>query len=122
MAVDLARGDLSSRFSLQQALALLGFACVSAPAVAIPSPDLLVNLTASAGQVLGLLSVVLGGFAYSARKKARAHNERRRAWRWAFRLLLAGFTVSVAVNVFQYTDRLDDKQQRFQHTVEDPIE
>ena len=37
--------------------------CTSTPAAAIPSPDLLINLTASAAQTLGLLSVVAGGFA-----------------------------------------------------------
>ena len=80
---------------------------------AIPSPDLLVNLTASAGQALGLLSVVVGGFAYS-RKKTRSHKERRSTWRWTSRLILAALLVSIGANVLQYTSQLDAKQQRLQ--------
>lgn len=55
--------------------------------LAIPSPDLVVNLFASAGQVLGLLSVAAGGAAVSMRRKggpgsaARA-TSRRLAWLW----------------------------------------
>ena len=92
--------------------AILG--CASAPAAAIPSPDLLINLTASAAQTLGLLSVVVGGFAYSAKKKPRSHTERRRAWRWVFHALVISFLVSVAVNLFQYTTQLDERQHRLQ--------
>jgi len=92
--------------------AILG--CASTPAAAIPSPDLLINLTASAAQTLGLQSVVVGGFAYSARKKPRSHTERRRAWRWGFQALLISFLISVAVNVFQYTSQLDERQHRLQ--------
>jgi len=88
--------------------------CASGPAAAIPSPDLLINLTASAAQTLGLLSVVVGGFAYSARKKPRSHTERRRTWRWVFQALLISFLVSVAVNLFQYTNQLDERQHRLQ--------
>jgi len=89
-------------------------ACTSTSAAAIPSPDLLINLTASAAQTLGLLSVVAGGFAYSSRKKPRSHTERRRSWRWIYQLLVIGFVVSVAANLFQYTKRLDEQQHRLQ--------
>jgi len=88
--------------------------CASAPAAAIPSPDLLINLTASAAQTLGLLSVVVGGFAYTTRKKPRSHTERRRTWRWVSHALVISFLGSVAVNVLQYTSQLDDRQHRLQ--------
>jgi len=39
----------------------------STPAYAIPSPDLVINLSASVAQLLGLLSVVFGGFAMKKR-------------------------------------------------------
>ncbi len=94
--------------------------CASAPAMAIPSPDLLVNLTASAAQTLGLLSVIVGGFAYSARKKPRSHTERRRAWRWIFHALVVGFLVSIAANTLQYTNYLDERQQRLQKNLTRP--
>ncbi len=37
------------------------------PARAIPSPDIVINIFASLGQILGLLSVTFGGIAYSIR-------------------------------------------------------
>ena len=96
------------------AILVVFLGCVSPPAAAIPSPDLLINLTASAAQTLGLLSVVVGGFAYSARKKPRSHTERRRTWRWLFHTLVISFLISVGANLFQYTNQLDERQHRLQ--------
>ena len=82
------------------------------PAWAIPSPDLLINFSASAAQVLGLLSVMVGGFAYRAGARPTYRTERRRQWRWAFRGALLCLAVSVGFNIFQYTRRLDEENQR----------
>ncbi|MCK5923052.1 MAG: hypothetical protein KAG66_19075, partial [Methylococcales bacterium] len=43
---------------------------------AIPSPDLVINLSASVAQLLGLLSVVFGGFALSSKKGIKKRNAR----------------------------------------------
>lgn len=62
--------------------------------LAIPSPDLVLNLFASAGQVLGLLTVAVGGAAAAARRKTRgtapAPGSRRLTWAWGGLCLLTG--------------------------------
>ncbi len=93
--------------------------CVVQPAWAIPSPDLVIGLSASVAQVLGLLSVVFTGMAFSRDKSNRrlAHENRtRRAskWRWFFRFSVIMLIASVAVNVFQYTSSIDDANRRLQ--------
>jgi len=90
-------------------------------AQAIPSPDLVINLSASAAQLLGLLSVVFGGFAMNGRNKlkrantgkGRAGSGRGTRWLLAFSgMFLLG---SVAINVLQYTSTLDQRNARL-HT------
>ncbi|HEB77146.1 MAG TPA: hypothetical protein ENI90_01280, partial [Methylothermaceae bacterium] len=93
-----------------QTMLLLG--SVAFPVWAIPSPDLLINFSASAAQVLGLLSVLAGGFAYRAGGRPSYRTERRRAWRWVFRGALACLALSVGLNVYQYTRQLDRENQR----------
>lgn len=85
---------------------------VARPAGAIPSPDLLINFSASAAQVLGLLSVMVGGFAYRAGARPDYRTERRRAWRWVFRGTLVCLALSVGLNVYQYTRALDRENRR----------
>lgn len=88
----------------------------SGHALAIPSPDLVINLSASVAQLLGLLSVVFGGFAMSVKKKGARKNKGPSL---AGKVLLgvAGVMLlgSLAANVLQYTSSLDAKNQRL-HT------
>ena len=92
------------------AVAGLGFA---APGWAIPSPDLLINLSASAAQVMGLVSVLIGGFAYSAGRKREFNAQRRRLRRWVFGGAMLCLFVSIGINIYQYTRALDEQNQRF---------
>ncbi len=83
---------------------------------AIPSPDLVINLSASVAQLLGLLSVVFGGFAMSSKKKAA--KKRGRSSLGGKMLVTVGGVLllgSLAGNVLQYTGSLDAKNQRL-HT------
>jgi YidC/Oxa1 family membrane protein insertase len=57
---------------------------LSGPAQAIPSPDVMVSLFASAAQVLGLLSIVFGRWFFVARKRARTTGTPSRFQRVAF--------------------------------------
>lgn len=84
--------------------------------LAIPSPDLVINLSASVAQLLGLLSVVFGGFAMSAKNKAK---KKKQGTSMGGKILLgvAGVMLvgSLAANILQYTSSLDLKNQRL-HT------
>jgi rifampicin phosphotransferase len=93
--------------SVALCLALL---LVTTPLWAIPSPDLVVNFVASAAQVLGLASVVLGGVAVSSRRRAKAGGPA--ASRWPFRIVLVLFLISIAANVFQYAAGVDERNER----------
>ncbi|MFK7856451.1 MAG: PEP/pyruvate-binding domain-containing protein [Granulosicoccus sp.] len=88
----------------------------SAQVFAIPSPDLVINLSASVAQLLGLLSVVFGGFAMSAKKKAA---KKARGSSLGSKVMLSvagiGLLASIAINVLQYTASIDQKNQRL-HT------
>ena len=88
----------------------------SSSAIAIPSPDLVINLSASVAQLLGLLSVVFGGFAMSAKKKAARKNTGV-SYGGKVALGIAGVMLigSLAANVLQYTGSVDLKNQRL-HT------
>ncbi len=87
----------------------------SAQAHAIPSPDLVINLSASVAQLLGLLSVVFGGFAMSSKKKTA----KKRGVTLGGKVLLGVGAIllvgSLAGNALQYTGSLDAKNQRL-HT------
>lgn len=66
---------------------------MTSTAFAIPSPDVVINLVASAGQILGLVAVALGGVAYSKRRKLFAAGSGPRSSPWPMRitvLLLLG--------------------------------
>lgn len=88
----------------------------STTALAIPSPDLVINLSASVAQLLGLLSVVFGGFAISSKKKNTKKN-RKPSVKSKVLLSVAGVALigSLAANVLQYTSTLDEKNKRL-HT------
>ena len=113
-------GPRDTRGARARRAALLGGAlllCAGAPVHAIPSPDLVINLSASVAQLLGLLSVVFGGFALSGKKGAA--RRRKGAFGRGGRLLLGGVSLfllgSLAGNVLQYTASIDARNARL-HT------
>ena len=89
----------------------------SSAAQAIPSPDLVINLSASIAQLLGLLSVVFGGFAMSS-KKLGAKGKGRKGSGRGTRLVLGGVSLlllgSVVGNILQYTSSIDARNQRLE--------
>jgi YidC/Oxa1 family membrane protein insertase len=94
---------------------------VPAPAWAIPSPDLVLNLFASAAQVLGLLTVVLGGFAYSCRRRPALQATRiGTGVRWAFRGSLVLLLLSLAGNVLQFSSQRDETSRRLRANLTRP--
>ena len=101
---------------MQFASALL-LLSVAGNAIAIPSPDLVINLSASVAQLLGLLSVVFGGFAMSTSKGAKRKfaNKSRRVGQLALAIVGLLLLVSLSSNVLQYTRSIDSKNVRL-HT------
>lgn len=112
-------GRVATRAWCVSLLALAAVALSAAPAHAIPSPDLAVNFLASAGQVLGLLSVTIGGMLFG-RKGAKAavgktgSNKTGSVPRW----LIAGFVIvalgAVIGNVLQWASARDARNQRLE--------
>ncbi len=71
----------------------LGFV-VGERAFAIPSPDLVVNLFASAAQVLGLVSIVLGSWFFRGRSTRGVRGGSSRAWKHAFTAVCVLFVLT----------------------------
>jgi len=93
--------------------------CAASPAWSIPSPDLVIGLSASVAQVLGLVSVLFTGLAISGRGKAgrmavEKRSTRSRFWRWSFRLFIVLLFVSIGANLLQHTSAIDEKNRRLQ--------
>lgn len=84
--------------------------------LAIPSPDLVINLSASVAQLLGLFSVIFGGFALKG--KGRKKNGKRsgigKLGGALFGAVVIALVASVAANVLQYTGSIDAKNARLQ--------
>ena len=94
------------------------FLGVSSSAWAIPSPDMVISLSASVAQVFGLLSALFAGMAFKGKSGQlilEKRSRRSRLWRWGFRISLLALLGSVLVNVFQYTSNIDEKNSRL-HT------
>ncbi|MCZ6794007.1 MAG: YidC/Oxa1 family membrane protein insertase [Planctomycetota bacterium] len=86
------------------------------PLLAIPSPDVVVNLFANAAQVLGLLTVVLGGAVVSTRRRP-GRPAAGGALRWPFRVAAGLLVVSLAANALQYTGALDEENRRLRRNL-----
>ena len=98
---------------------------ISDHALAIPSPDIALNLSASVAQFLGVMSVVFAALAFMARKRA---SNTRQGWNVTGKLMLliAGLMLlgSLAANVLQYTGSVDARNQRLQTNLlrtDDPL-
>ena len=85
-------------------------------AMAIPSPDLVINLSASVAQLLGLFSVIFGGFALKGkgRNKAGKRSGLGKLGGVLLGAIVIALMASVAANVLQYTSTIDAKNARLQ--------
>jgi YidC/Oxa1 family membrane protein insertase len=113
------RGDQAPGASLRLSLLLAGiFLLVGAgPALAIPSPDLAVNFLSSAGQILGMVSVTLGGL-FFGRKQTRAASAGQRrgggAPRWLIGGLAALAVAATVVSLLLWAHATDVRNQRLE--------
>lgn len=103
-------GLVMKAIKLVAALMLL---LVSANVWAIPSPDLVINLTASLAQVLGMASVLVGGFFVSRKKPVRKNSRGSSA---GSKAVLGGvaaiLVISAALNIWQYARQSDIRSQQ----------
>lgn len=92
------------------ALLLAILASIHGAALAIPSPDLVINLFASMGQILGMLSVAFGGAAVSLRRRAKARGADCSVW--PFRVALGLFIVTAAGFALYVSHQADRDNKR----------
>ncbi|MBK7875999.1 MAG: YidC/Oxa1 family membrane protein insertase [Planctomycetes bacterium] len=85
---------------------------------AIPSPDLVVNLFASAAQVLGLVSIVLGSWFFRGRTKRGVPPGSSRAWRNAFAAACTLFVLTALGWGFFALDARDQRERRLHVNLE----
>lgn len=94
-------------------LVLLG----AEPAHAIPSPDLAVNFLSSAGQILGLLSVTLGGLFFGrgqTKLGAMGRGSAGTTPRWLIGGLAAVAVAALVANILQWAHATDVRNQRLE--------
>jgi YidC/Oxa1 family membrane protein insertase len=87
------------------------------PALAIPSPDLAVNFLSSAGQILGLVSVTLGGLFFGRKQTGAPGTGTRtgaRAPRWLIGGLAAVAVAAVVAGILQWAYAVDLRNQRLE--------
>ena len=109
------RTAIIMRFMLAASALLLG----TAPALAIPSPDLVVGSLSSISQLIALGSAILGGglvFVGARARNAQSAQLARRAWIAAGVLFLV-LAASVGFNIYQYTSYSGEKQARLEDTL-----
>src|SRR5436190_16262482 len=89
------------------------------PALAIPSPELVVGTFVSISQLFALASAILGGGAAYATMRAR-----RSGPQGGSRGLIAGviglfilFAASVGLNIYQYVEQKNENQARLENTL-----
>lgn len=88
---------------------------VSGRAFAIPSPDLVVNLFASAAQVLGLVSVIVGSWFFGRRKSASKGGGSAKGWKVAFSASTVLFVASALGWMF-FALHVEDRESRRMQT------
>lgn len=81
--------------------------------LAIPSPDVLMNLFATAAQVMGLVVLWLTG-GLLARKRLPGAAASRPTSRWPLGLALTGFAVTAGAFLLYHLDAVDAKNRRLQ--------
>jgi len=87
------------------------------PALAIPSPDLAVNFLSSAGQILGMISVTLGGLFFGRKQIGAPSTGQRRASavpRWLIGGLAAVAVTASVVSILLWAHATDVRNQRLE--------
>ena len=112
------RAWMSSRSGFLAGVATVVFLLLHAsPAFAIPSPDLAVNFFASAAQMIGLATMVVGGALFGnrgARRGLKGRNGRAGMPVWIFGGLVVLFLGSLAANIFQWAAAKDEQNRRLE--------
>ncbi len=116
------RQDISNRkpkmeYPIQWLAVSVCLVLFSTNVYAIPSPDLVINLSASIAQLLGLVSVLFGGFAISSKKRGKNKKQSKigKTSGILFLVTLVLFLASLGANLLQYTNTIDIKNARL-HT------
>ncbi|MDH3599777.1 MAG: PEP-utilizing enzyme [Candidatus Tectomicrobia bacterium] len=91
---------------------LLWLTCFPNQAWAIPSPDIVINVFASLAQVLGLLSLTIGGLACSLRRGKKRANRGGSPWPFRISLALLVVTGISFLLYYGYRDNLDHQRVR----------
>jgi len=108
------RGSSARRFGTLVALLVV----LDGRAFAIPSPDVVVNLFASAAQVLGLVSIVAGSWFFGRKRRGASGERSGRAWRLAFVASSALFVVAALGWTFFALHVHDQRQRALQVNLE----
>ena len=80
--------------------------------LAIPSPDVLLNLFASAAQMLGLLALALGGGIFARRRSGMPGDAARPAARWPFYVTLGLLVAASSAFLLYHLQVVDERNQR----------
>ena len=97
----------------------------ASPALAIPSPDLVVNAFANVAQLFGLMTVTAGGIAVFCRPSISrsdgvAHRSPLPLLQRGFWILVLLFVASFGANVLQWMQTTDTQNQRLQRNLVRP--
>ncbi len=79
--------------------------------LAIPSPDVLLNLFASAGQLLGLLALAIGGGAFAKQRSSVGGVAPRAVSRWPF-WIVSGLLLTVSCGFLMYHLHVEDQRNQ----------
>jgi len=101
-------------FSVAAATAII--LITSSPLWAIPSPDVVIGLFASAAQVLGLLTVALGSGAWARRRRGRQSGSSA-SLRWPLRIVVVLLLASLGANALQYSRGVDERAERLRRNL-----
>ncbi|UCH74332.1 MAG: YidC/Oxa1 family membrane protein insertase [Rhodospirillales bacterium] len=106
------RGQFLAVAALSGLLSFIG----AVPAWAIPSPDLAVNFLSSAGQILGLVSVTLGGLLFGRKQNKAPGAAQRRggAPKWLVGGLALISVAAIVAAVLQWAYLTDLRNQRLE--------
>ena len=107
--------SIVATFSGAIALSLLG----TGPALAIPSPELIVGSFVSLSQLFALASAILGGGAAYATVRARRSGSQglSRSLMVAAAAMFVLLVVSVGFNIYQYVEQKNERQARLEETL-----
>lgn len=79
--------------------------------LAIPSPDVLLNLFASAAQMLGLLALALGGGIFARRRSGMPGDIAKPAARWPFYVTLGLLVATSSAFLLYHLQVVDERNQ-----------